>query len=59
MFLKININLINYSYEKEKIAYIIRLMGVSLKWTWRAMIMIPKEIFSGPTPMRKKESQYR
>jgi hypothetical protein len=45
--------------RKKKLPYSIRLIRVSLKWTWRAMIMIPKEIFSGPTPVRKKERQYR
>jgi hypothetical protein len=45
--------------RKKKSPYIIRLMRVSLKWTWRALIMIPKEIFSGPAPIRKKERQYR
>jgi len=45
--------------RKKKLPYSIRLIRVSLKWTWRAMIMIPKEIFSAPAPVRKKERQYR
>jgi hypothetical protein len=45
--------------RRKKLPYIIRLIRVSLKWTWRAMIMIPKEIVSGTTPTRKKERQYR
>ncbi|HEY5774069.1 MAG TPA: hypothetical protein VIS75_15635 [Chitinophagaceae bacterium] len=45
--------------RKKKSPYIIRLIRVSLKWTWRALIMIPKEIFSRTTPVSKKERQYR
>jgi len=45
--------------RKKKSPYIIRLVRVSLKWTWRALIMIPKEIISGTPPARKKERQYR
>ncbi|HEX3167397.1 MAG TPA: hypothetical protein VHQ93_14105 [Chitinophagaceae bacterium] len=45
--------------RKKKSPYIIRLIRVSLKWTWRAMIMIPKEIISKPAAVRKNEGQYR
>jgi hypothetical protein len=45
--------------KKKKLPYIIRLIRVSLKWTLRALIMIPKEIILGTTPVRKKEGQYR
>ncbi|HEV8271772.1 MAG TPA: hypothetical protein VGQ04_10745 [Chitinophagaceae bacterium] len=45
--------------RKKKLPYIIRLMRVSLKWTWRALIMIPKEIIPRTNPVRKKERQYR
>ncbi|HEU5165381.1 MAG TPA: hypothetical protein VFU29_07570 [Chitinophagaceae bacterium] len=44
--------------RRKKLPYSIRLIRVSLKWTWRALIMIPKEIIFG-TPIRKKERQYR
>jgi hypothetical protein len=35
------------------------LTKVSLKWTWRAVIMIAKEIFFGTTSHAKKERQFR
>ena len=45
--------------RRKKLPYIIRLARVSLRWTWRALIMIPKEIFSGTTPPIRKKEGYR
>jgi len=45
--------------KRKKLPYIIRLIRVSLKWTWRALMIIPKEIISGTAPISKKERQYR
>ena len=41
--------------KRKKLPYAIRLMRVSLKWTWRAFIMIFKETVSGTVPKAKNE----
>ena len=41
--------------KRKKLPYSIRLIRVSLKWTWHALMMIPKEIFSGIC-RRKKDN---
>ncbi len=41
--------------KRKKLPYAIRLMRVSLKWTWKAFIMIFKETFSPNMPKRKNE----
>jgi hypothetical protein len=43
--------------RRKKLPYIIRLIRVSLKWTWHALILIPKEITM--REMTKSKKQYR
>jgi len=39
--------------KKKKLPYNIRLIRVSLKWTWHALLMITKEIAFGNMPKGK------
>ncbi|HEY5969282.1 MAG TPA: hypothetical protein VIU35_14990 [Chitinophagaceae bacterium] len=43
--------------KRKKLPYSIRLMRVSLKWTWHALVMITKEIAFREIPKGKR--QYR
>gem|GEM_PF-3387854 len=45
--------------RRKKLPYFIRLIRVSLKWTWRAFMMIPREMFTSNNSARKREEQYR
>ncbi|HET6767427.1 MAG TPA: hypothetical protein VFH08_08510 [Chitinophagaceae bacterium] len=45
--------------RRKKLPYIIRLIRVSLKWTWHAFFMITREMISWNMPKRKSERQYR
>jgi hypothetical protein len=41
--------------KRKKLPYAIRLIRVSLKWTWYAIIMIIKETVSGSVQKRKTD----
>ena len=41
--------------KRKKLPYAIRLIRVSLKWTWYAFVMIFKEAVAGSVPKRKNE----
>jgi len=42
--------------KRKKLPYFIRLMRVSLKWTWRAFMMIGKEMLPANNSRRNRDN---
>lgn len=54
-----NLHLQTIIMRRKKLPYSIRLIRVSLKWTWHAFMMIAREMILETMSKRKGERQYR